>query len=88
MKMNPVYRQETTAGSRSFKLPLVILIFNSILALVALLDMYSMINQVRDVYKRQIYSTVVACMVMVFLVTNLSMIGQYAACLLYTSRCV
>ena len=26
-----------------------------------------------------IYSTVVACMVMVFLVTNLSMIGQYAA---------
>ena len=35
MKMNPVYRQETTAGSRSFKLPLVILIFNSILALVA-----------------------------------------------------
>lgn len=48
MKMNPVYRQETTAGSRSFKLPLVILIFNSILALVALLDMYSMINQVRQ----------------------------------------
>ena len=44
MKMNPVYRQETTAGSRSFKLPLVILIFNSILALVALLDMYSMIK--------------------------------------------
>ena len=26
-----------------------------------------------------IYSTVVACMVMVFVVTNLSMIGQYAA---------
>ena len=48
MKMNPVYRQEMTAGSRSFKLPLVILIFNSILALVALLDMYSMINQVRQ----------------------------------------
>ena len=48
MKMNPVYRQETTAGSRSFKLPLVILIFNSILALVALLDMYSMISQVRQ----------------------------------------
>ena len=48
MKMNPVYRQETMAGARSFKLPLVILIFNSILALVALLDMYSMISQVRQ----------------------------------------
>ena len=48
MKMNPVYRQETTAGSRSLKHQLVILIFNSILALVALLDMYSMISQVRQ----------------------------------------
>ena len=48
MKMNPVYRQERQLDPDPFKLPLVILIFNSILALVALLDMYSMINQVRQ----------------------------------------
>ena len=47
MKVNPVYKQETRASARSFRLPLVILVFNSVLAAVALLDMYSMIARVR-----------------------------------------
>lgn len=46
MKVNPVYRQETKAAARSFQLPLTIFGFNSVLALVALLDMYSVITQV------------------------------------------
>ena len=47
MKINPIYRQESRAGARSFKLPIIILGFNSVLAVVALLYMYSMITQVR-----------------------------------------
>lgn len=47
MKINPVYQQESRISARSFRLPLIILLCNSILALVALLDMYSMINQVK-----------------------------------------
>lgn len=45
--VNPVYRQETRAGSRSFRLPLIILVFNGVLAVVALLDMYTIINRVK-----------------------------------------
>ncbi len=45
--INPVYRQESRVSARSFKLPLIVLIFNCVLAGVALLDMYSMITQVR-----------------------------------------
>lgn len=44
---NPVYKRETRVSSRSFRLALVLLIFNGILALVALLNMYSMLAQVR-----------------------------------------
>ncbi len=47
MKINPVYRQESKISARSFRLPLIVLVCNSILALVALLDMYSMITQVK-----------------------------------------
>lgn len=47
MKLNPVYKRESMVSSRSFRLPMVILMFNSILALVALLNMYSMLAQVR-----------------------------------------
>lgn len=47
MKVNPIYRQETKVSSRSFKLPLIIFLCNGVLALVALLDMYSMVTQVR-----------------------------------------
>ena len=38
MKMNPVYKRETTVSSRSFRLALIIMVFNGILALVALLN--------------------------------------------------
>ena len=37
MKINPVYRQESKISARSFRLPLIVLVCNSILALVALL---------------------------------------------------
>lgn len=47
MKTNPVYKRETMASSRSFRLALVLLVFNGILALVALLNMYSTLAQVR-----------------------------------------
>lgn len=47
MKINPVYRRETTVSARSFKLALILLVFNAILALVALLNMYSTLAQVR-----------------------------------------
>ncbi len=44
---NPVYKRETMVSSRSFRLALVLLVFNGILALVALLNMYSTLTQVR-----------------------------------------
>ena len=44
---NPGYKREIRVSSRSFRLALVLLIFNGILALVALLNMYSMLTQVR-----------------------------------------
>ncbi len=47
MKMNPVYKRECMVSARSFKLALVLLVFNGILALVALLNMYSALAQVR-----------------------------------------
>ncbi len=47
MKNNPVYRREVTVRSRSFRLPLVILIFNTILAVFSLFSMYSTVAQVR-----------------------------------------
>lgn len=47
MKLNPVYKRESMVSARSFRVPMVLLVFNSILALVALLNMYSMLAQVR-----------------------------------------
>ena len=47
MKTNPVYKRECMVSARSFKLALVLLVFNGILALVALLNMYSALAQVR-----------------------------------------
>ena len=47
MKMNPVYKRETTVSSRSFRLALIIMVFNGILALVALLNMYSVVARVK-----------------------------------------
>lgn len=47
MKINPVYKRETTVSARSFRLALILLVFNGILAAVALLNMYSVIAQVK-----------------------------------------
>lgn len=47
MKVNPVYKRETTVSSRSFRLALIVLVFNGILAAVALLNLYSVIAQVK-----------------------------------------
>ncbi|MGN0158593.1 MAG: ABC transporter permease [Brotaphodocola sp.] len=47
MKMNPVYKRESMVAARSFRLALMILVFNGVLALVALLNMYSTLAQVR-----------------------------------------
>ena len=47
MKMNPVYKREMRVSSRSVRLAVVLLLFNGSLALVALLNMYSTLAQVR-----------------------------------------
>lgn len=47
MRGNPVYKREMTISSRSIRVPVIMMIFNSILALVALLNMYSMASQVK-----------------------------------------
>lgn len=64
MKINPVYRQETRISARSYRLPLIILLCNSVLALVALLDMYSMINRVKTTAEIQ-YSSFLSLYVFV-----------------------
>ena len=45
--MNPIYKRETKAAVRTIRLPLIIVIFNGLLALVALLSMYSNVEQVK-----------------------------------------
>lgn len=47
MKINPIYWQETRVSSRSYRLPLIISLCNTILALAALLNMYSMVTQAK-----------------------------------------
>lgn len=47
MKRNPVYKREMTVRARSFRMPLIILVFNGLLAAVSLLNMYSTVAQVR-----------------------------------------
>ena len=47
MMRNPVFSREMKVGSRSVRLPLIILLFNGILSLVTLLNMYSAVAQVR-----------------------------------------
>lgn len=51
--MNPIYKREMVVSARSFKLALVLVIFNGILTLVALLNMYSMLTQVRQTAQMQ-----------------------------------
>lgn len=47
MNMNPVFKRESRISARSLRLPLILVVFNSILALIALLNMYSTLAQVR-----------------------------------------
>lgn len=47
MKTNPVYKREMTVSSRSFRLALILVLFNFILALVVLLNMYSVVERVK-----------------------------------------
>ena len=47
MKQNPVYKRESRVSARSIRIPLVLMVFNGVLSAVALLNMYSVIVQVR-----------------------------------------
>ncbi|WP_333645501.1 ABC transporter permease [Lacrimispora sp.] len=47
MKMNPVYKRETTVSARSFRLALILMLFNAVLALVVMLNMYSVLERVK-----------------------------------------
>lgn len=67
MKINPIYKQETRISARSFRFPLIILLFNSVLAGVALLNMYSMVTQVRRTAEIQ-YSSFLSLYVFVAVV--------------------
>lgn len=47
MRNNPVFKRESTVRARSFRMPLIILCFNLILAAAALLNMYQTVARVR-----------------------------------------
>ena len=47
MKQNPVYRRESRVSARSIRIPMVLMVFNGVLSAVALLNMYSVISQVK-----------------------------------------
>ena len=47
MKQNPVYKREARVAARSLKLPVLLTVFNAILCLVALLNMYFAVSQVK-----------------------------------------
>lgn len=47
MKINPVFKRETMVSARSMRLILILMAFNGILSVVALLNMYSTIAQAR-----------------------------------------
>ncbi|MCD8220592.1 MAG: ABC transporter permease [Clostridiales bacterium] len=47
MRENPVYKKETRVSARSFRMVLILLIFNGILAMVTLLNMYSNLQRAK-----------------------------------------
>ena len=55
MKANPVYRKEVKASSRSIRVPMALLGFNGILVAAALINMYSLLYQVRTTAEVQYY---------------------------------
>ncbi len=46
MRANPIYKREVKASSRSMRLPVILMVFNGILAVAALLNMYSVLYRV------------------------------------------
>ena len=46
MRANPIYKKEVKASSRSVRLPVILIAFNGILAVAALLNMYSVLYRV------------------------------------------
>lgn len=48
MKQNPVFKREDRVSSRSLRLPVILTLFNGILCAVALLNMYSVVEQVKS----------------------------------------
>lgn len=47
MRNNPVYKREIMVRARSYRMPLIIFVFNAVLAAAALLNMYQTVAQVR-----------------------------------------
>lgn len=47
MKLNPVYKREMTVASRSIRIAFIFMAFNGILAIVALFNMFSVVEQVK-----------------------------------------
>lgn len=47
MKINPVYKRENMVNARSYRLAFIMLVFNGVLAVVALLSMYSVVARVK-----------------------------------------
>lgn len=46
MKVNPIYKKEVKVSSRSMRLPMILMVFNGVLAAAALLNMYSVLYRV------------------------------------------
>ena len=61
MKRNPVFSREMRVSSRSIRLPLILAVFNGILSVAALLNMYSAVTQVRTSAAIQ-YTVLWTCM--------------------------
>lgn len=47
MKQNPVYKREARVNARSIRIPMIVMVFNGVLSVVALLNMYSVMAQVK-----------------------------------------
>lgn len=47
MKWNPVYKRELTVSSRSLRMTVILFVFNSVLAVAALFNMHSVVQQVK-----------------------------------------
>lgn len=48
MKNNPVYKRERMVRARSYRIPMILFVFNGVLALAALMNMYQTVAQVRS----------------------------------------